>query len=351
MEKEYKFVNGIDVEPNNIRDVVIVRRYGDELIRIHQITSYPNPQKMYYNREKDMYRETIVIDGFEFFKDEIVINCDGSFSLVKDIKERQKQKNNDIKLLNNLTRAKTKIFELALCNEWEYFITLTINRDKQNRYDLDAYHKRLSQFIRDYNKKYGLQIKFLLVPEKHKDGAWHEHGFIMGLPKEHLTEFTLSQKLPNYLRKKLKDGEDIYNWLPYMKKFGFCDLEPIKSHQGASYYVLKYITKDLQRSVSKLGGHLYRASQGLKKAEVVAKGEYKGHLVFDYENDYCKCNTLAFSQELLDYIISRVSDEKGYLKPLEGLSDEYLEECAKRGYTPRKGWINEHEKTRVNFIL
>ena len=47
----------------------------------------------------------------------------------------------------------------------------------------------------------------------------------------------------------------------------------------------------------------------------------------------------------MDYIISRVSDPKGYLKPLEGLSDEHLEWCAKRGLTPRKGWINEHERT------
>ncbi len=344
MVKEYNFINGIDVEPNNIRDVVIVRQYGEHLIKIHQINSYPNPKTMYYNKNEDVYRKSIMIDGFEFWADEVFIRPNGTFGLVKDIKDKEK-KSNDVKLLNNLTRAKTQILELALCNEWEYFVTFTINRDKHNRYDLDAYHKRLSQFIRNYNKKYDLQIKFLLVPEKHKDGAWHEHGFIMGLPEEHLTEFTLSQRLPKYLRDKLKEGEKIYNWLPYMNKFGFCDFEPIKNHQGASYYVLKYITKDLQRSVSKLGGHLYRASQGLKKAVVVAKGEYNGHLVFDYENDFCKCNTLAYSKELMDYIISRVSDPKGYLKPLEGLSDEHLEWCAKRGLTPRKGWINEHERT------
>ena len=341
MEKEYKFLNGIAVEPNNIRDVVIVRQYGEQLIKIHQINSYPNPRTMYYNKHKDVHRKTIMIDGFEFWRDEVVINPDGSFSLIKDIKEGKEKKSNDIKLLNNLTRAKTQILELALCNKWDYFITLTINRDKHNRYDLEAYHKKLGQFIRNYNKKYGLNIKYLLVPEKHKDGAWHEHGFIMGLPNEHLEAFTLSQKLPNYLRKKLKEGEEIYNWLPYMKKFGFCDLEPIKNHQGASYYVLKYITKDLQRSVSKLGGHLYRASQNLKKAEVVAKGEYNGHLVFDYENDFCKCNTLAYSKELMDYIISKVSDPKGYLKPLE-LSNDDLVWFSERGLTLRKGWVNEN---------
>ena len=105
---------------------------------------------------------------------------------------------------------------------------------------------------------------------------------------------------------------------------------------------MKYITKDLQRSVSKLGAHLYYVSLGLKRAEVVAKGDYNGNLVFDYENDYCKVNTLSFSQELLDYILSKVTDKRGYLKPLQ-LSDEYLQEVSDYGLKPRKGWVNEYE--------
>lgn len=335
MKKEYKYIDGYSVEPNNIRDVVIVRRYGDELIKIHQINSYPNPKTMYYNKNKDLKRKSIMIDGLEFWLDEIVFNPDGSFSLIKDIKEKESQKNNDIKLLNNLTRAKTKILELALCNKFDFFATFTINRNKHNRYDLEEYHKKFSQFIRNYNRLHNLNIKYLLVPEKHKSGAWHEHGFFLGLPLEHLEIFTLSQKLPNKLRDKIKNGCEIFNWVPYMKRFGFCDFELIKSHEKASYYILKYITKDLQFAVSKLRGHLYYASKGLERAEIVARGEYNGNLVFDFENDFCKCNTLAFSQELLDYILSKVTDKNGYLTPFV-LPDEDLEFFAKRGLFPRK---------------
>ena len=57
---------------------------------------------------------------------------------------------NDSKLSNNVTRARTRVFELAICNDFEYFITLTINKEKLDRYELKEYIKKLGQFIRNY---------------------------------------------------------------------------------------------------------------------------------------------------------------------------------------------------------
>lgn len=306
MEKDIKYYDQIPVEPFSIRDVVLVRKYGDNLIKIHQINSYPNP------KANAKHRETILIDGFEFWTDEICVLPDGSFSLVKDFSAKGTV--NNIKLLNNLTRAKNRILEYGLCNDWEYFSTFTIDRQKFNRYDLSAYHKSFSQWLRDYNKKYGLHIKYLTVPEKHKDGAWHEHGFIMGIPKSHLREFTLKEKIPKHIRDKLKEGCHVFDFPAYREKFGFCDFEPIRSREGASYYILKYITKDLQRSVSKLNARMFYNSQGLKSSEVVAMGDYQGTVVWDYQNEWCKCGTFAYSEELLKYIVSKVQDKNGWLK-------------------------------------
>ena len=87
---------------------------------------------------------------------------------------------NKNKIEESYLRSKTKIFELAFCNPWDWFFTGTINPNKQDRTDLDLFHKQLTQWIRDYNKKYSLSIKFLLVPEKHKDGkSWHIHRVII----------------------------------------------------------------------------------------------------------------------------------------------------------------------------
>ena len=90
---------------------------------------------------------------------------------------------NDSKLSNSFSRARTRVFEYASCNEFEYFITLTIDKEKLDRYDLKEYIKKLGQFIRNYRRDYGCDIQYLLIPEKHIDGAWHMHGLIKGIPK------------------------------------------------------------------------------------------------------------------------------------------------------------------------
>lgn len=192
----------------------------------------------------------------------------------------------DVKSDNNISRAKNRVFELALCNPWNIFLTFTLDPKKYNRNDLGKFRKDLSQFVRDYNKKYGLAIKYLLIPEEHKKGGWHMHGFLMGLPDEHLRLFTLSEKLPKYIREKLKSGQAVYEWEPYRKKFGFCDLEVVKDQFAVSAYVTKYITKDLDRTVRESGAHLYYCSQGLSRSVVIFRGKANDGLVYDYESDY-----------------------------------------------------------------
>lgn len=196
---------------------------------------------------------------------------------------------NTDKLQNNLTRARTTIYELALCNDWEWFITITLNAQRYDRYNLPEFRKDFSRFIRTYGKKNGLDVKYLVIPEKHVKGGWHMHGFLKGIPPDNLRHFTLYEKLPFYLRKKLEQGSAIYDWTEYRERFGFCDIEPVRNLQAASAYVTKYITKSLDSSVKNLGGHLYYASQGLNRATVIKTGKMNPDLVmWDFENEYVK---------------------------------------------------------------
>lgn len=115
------------------------------------------------------------------------------------------------------------------------------------------------------------------------------HGFLKGIPPDCLRPFTLEEKLPHYLRAKIKNGLIIYDWTAYREKFGFCDIEPIRNLQAAAAYVTKYITKSFGSGVQSLGGHLYYASQGLKRAEVIKKGTMDPNSIFwDFENEYVK---------------------------------------------------------------
>lgn len=179
---------------------------------------------------------------------------------------------NDEKLDCNIRRAKNRIKELVLCNDWEYFITLTLDPEKYDRYNLDKFTKDLSQYIRNLRRKLDVDIKYILIPEQHRNGAWHMHGFIMGLPLTELRKFTVDEKLPLYILDKIRFGQDVFEWLGYSDKFGFCDLEPIRDKDRASSYVTKYVTKNLENSVKEVNAKMYYCSRGLNKSREIKKG-------------------------------------------------------------------------------
>ena len=169
----------------------------------------------------------------------------------------------------NIRRASATIEELALCNDWSWFATLTLSPDNYpDRKDLDAFRSDLTQFIRDARKKWSVDIAYLLVPELHRNKeGWHMHGFFSGLPAGCLRAFTTEEKLPHYLRWKLRKGEPIYDWPGYRQRFGWCDLEPVRDRDAASRYVAKYIKKGMDSTALDIakGKQLYYCSQGLSR--------------------------------------------------------------------------------------
>jgi hypothetical protein len=209
---------------------------------------------------------------------------------------------NDCKLDENIQRTKSTIFEYAFCNPWDWFFTATLDKNKYDRTDLKKWHKDLTQWIRNYNRINNTNIKFLLIPELHSDGiSWHMHGFLYGLPVEHLTQFRVGDKMGKALADKVKKGDIVYNWLAYMRKFGFCDLEPIRNAEAVSKYITKYINKNLATSVTELNAHQFYKSRGLQRAETKKIGTMSTPIDIapDYSNEYCSVYWLPYSDELL----------------------------------------------------
>lgn len=190
---------------------------------------------------------------------------------------------NEDKLSNNLIRAKMKVFEYAMCNQFDYFVTLTLDKEKYDRYNLGKYIKDLGQLIRDYRKKHGVDIQYLLIPEEHKDGAWHMHGLIKGIPEEHLT---LNQN-------------GYKTWKAYSSKFGYMSIDNVRSQEAISKYITKYISKTLEvgGGVTEKNKKLYYATRGLNQAQKVKEGTLTScqleKIPFDFENDYIKSKELS----------------------------------------------------------
>ena len=189
---------------------------------------------------------------------------------------------NDDKLANNISRARSKVKELVLCNPWDYWCTFTIDKSKYDRYNLKGYVKNLGEFLHGYNRRCDVsdKVKYLLIPEMHKDGAWHMHGFIKGIK-----DADLYRNKNGYL-----------SWRQYEEKFGFISMKRIAGEDAIeklSSYMCKYMTKEISSSVKELGAHSYYSSQGLQTAQTLFKGHAVLHCEWDWEQPegYCKVKT------------------------------------------------------------
>lgn len=190
---------------------------------------------------------------------------------------------------SSLSRARAAVFEVAVCNPWEYFVTLTVDPEKFDRFNLDAWHRDFSQWLRNQRRLHGCALGYLLVPEKHPtSGAWHMHGLFLGLPLSRLRPFVQDEYLPYKILDKLQKGQAVYDWPGYRKKYGFCTVEPLRDRARAASYIAKYVTKDLAAAVLLSGAHLYYCSHGLRRAELVDRGSVHlpPEMEWDFENEH-----------------------------------------------------------------
>lgn len=215
---------------------------------------------------------------------------------------------NDEKLSQAYSRAKSKIKEYGLCNNWSWFFTGTLDKTKYDRTDLDKYIKDLTQFIRDYRKK-GHDIAYLLVPELHKKyGAWHIHGFLEGFEESDLVsidEYAETHKVPRRLL-----GKNYYFWPEYMRKFGFNSIGRLRDSVSGTFYILKYITKSLQGDLNK---HMYFVSRGLSTALPV---------IYEYEENWALNRFLRFHGP---FVSTGVAVDLYRSFPYEAVSDRSFE--------------------------
>ena len=132
------------------------------------------------------------------------------------------------------------------------------------------------------------------------------HGFLHGLPVEHLHQFQIGDIMGAGLADKVKRGGVVYNWPAYSDKFGFCDVECVRNHEAVSKYMTKYICKDLAQSVTDLNAHMYYHSRGLCFAETIKKGSMSMAVDIEpsYTGDYCSVYWFPYSDTLLSELSS-----------------------------------------------
>ena len=155
---------------------------------------------------------------------------------------------------------------------------------------MDALSKALRQFFNNFKKRYAPDFKYIIVPERHKNGTWHFHGLISGILPKHL----------------VVNKNGYLDFSLYSKKFGYCSLSPLKSHEAVSKYITKYVTKDL--SSMALGQRLYYCSKGLKKSELLYRfNKVESDLLewdFVHPDGFCKIAMVDNLDFMTDMVFS-----------------------------------------------
>lgn len=147
-------------------------------------------------------------------------------------KENGIETNRDFSAMVSQKRTINEIYNITRSNSWDYFITLTFNPQRVNRYDFDDVVEAAGKYFNFLRKEYDKDLKYFLVPEKHQDGAWHIHGLVAS------NMITIVNS--GHVDKK---GRTIYHMPHYI--YGFSDATRISNQFAACSYMTKYVTKDL----------------------------------------------------------------------------------------------------------
>ena len=237
-----------------------------------------------------VYRDNYVLYNYDGKNYRFVRNVsrDSGWELLDKFKDNWNYSisDKDKVLKSTISRAKRNVREVALCNDFNYFVTLTI-ADKDVRYDVDYCFSELRKILKQIKRKYNDFI-YLFICEKHKDGAYHFHGLVNNVYNFYV-------------------NDNGYISCYYFDNLGFNSFLKIThdndSKQKISNYITKYITKDF---VSASSGTSYIVARGVKRPikEKFTKVANLDNFLkdrFTYENNYCK---------IYDFNIDNLSKEE-----------------------------------------
>ncbi len=130
---------------------------------------------------------------------------------------------------------------------------------KINRTDYDEISDRLKKWLNNIKHNYCPDLKYLIVPELHKDGkSYHFHGLMADI--KGLTLIDSGKKFQNKFGEMVK----IYNLKEF--PYGFTNFQKISKPERVTKYITKYISKELCAVTE--GKKRYWASRNLNKPKV-----------------------------------------------------------------------------------
>lgn len=171
--------------------------------------------------------ELICVTDFDnMFPDHV--DCFTDVTFIADLERKREEC-----LRASVARTKSKIYLLSQGEEWEWFATFTFDKKKVDRYNYKECADCMKEWLKRMRKKHtenGYDLKYMIVPEQHKDGAYHFHGIFCGVNS-------------SIMRMQYFAPAD--EWRIGSYRAGFTTASKILDEKAVSNYITKYISKEL----------------------------------------------------------------------------------------------------------
>lgn len=214
------------------------------------------------------------------------------FRLPPALSGRRKNKTiDDIEqdIARSVRRSRRIINDYVLMNDFDLFITFTFNPKKVDRYDLDLCFLRMQSWLWRQQRAHDKSFRYIIVPEKHKDGAIHFHALFGGY----------KGKLKK--TKVIQNNKRVYNLSSF--RYGFTNVQYLDDDKLKTVaYLCKYITKDMALVSNR---RRYWCSKGLLKPVKYYNGVDELDIKLDvanleYQNKYLSLYQIPKVAKLFD---------------------------------------------------
>lgn len=209
-----------------------------------------------------------VFEGMEDFlqdKDLIDMLNDNVAGMKERLQEREDRKAERRGQTLRDARNTTRRLALMNFNSGDKFLTLTFDPKKVSDlnllYSIDWVDNEFKKFIKRFNYKYGVNLKYIAVREQHKTGRLHFH-MLCNWDKELIYEDEI-REVERYI------GEKVW-------KHGFVDIKILDHVDNVGAYIIKYMTKAVSIEFFK-GKKVYLCSKGLERPLVYK--DYQADLI------------------------------------------------------------------------
>lgn len=177
----------------------------------------------------------------------------------------------ELSKISSVKRTQILINMILAMNDFDWFWTLTFDKDKINRFDDKQVFDCYKKYINNLSHKYP-NFKYLCFPERHKDedNCLHFHLVTSGITAKEMGLVNSGKVCCHWAKKKDKngtsrnigncskefyektkhlyehhetDGEPIYNITTFA--YGFTTVSKIYSKERCNTYIKKYVEKDI----------------------------------------------------------------------------------------------------------